>query len=133
MVGIMVTHDSFLTTHRQSGHQHRLWTGLSTYLHIYSRSRVAGYKSRARSCGSRALSLLPSYRAQLSAVKMTNYQKMVDEAAGLLRTKSTWAGLQPEHVARMRLQNQFKTGLDVAKYTAKIMRKDMEDYDRDNT
>ena len=64
---------------------------------------------------------------------MTNYQKMVDEAAGLLRTKSTWAGLQPEHVARMRLQNQFKTGLDVAKYTAKIMRKDMEDYDRDNT
>ena len=27
---------------------------------------------------------------------MTNYQKMVDEAAGLLRTKSTWAGLQPE-------------------------------------
>jgi len=36
-------------------------------------------------------------------------------------------------VARMQLQNQFKTGLDVAKYTAKIMRKDMAEYDMDTT
>ena len=64
---------------------------------------------------------------------MTNYQKMVDDASGLLRTKKTWGSLKAEYVARMKLQNQFKTGLDVAKYTAKIMRKDMEDYDRDNT
>jgi len=32
---------------------------------------------------------------------------------------------QPESVARMRLQNRFQTGLDVARYTAAIMRKDM--------
>merc|ERR1712045_538158 len=64
---------------------------------------------------------------------MTNYQKMVDEAAGLLRTKKTWGAIKAEYVSRMMLQNQFKTGLDVAKYTAQIMRKDMEDYDRDNT
>jgi len=64
---------------------------------------------------------------------MTNYQKMVDEAAGLLRTKKTWGAIKPEYVSRMMLQNQFKTGLDVAKYTAQIMRKDMEDYDRDNS
>ena len=31
----------------------------------------------------------------------------------------------------MRLQNRFKTGLDIARYTAAIMRKDMADYDRD--
>ena len=64
---------------------------------------------------------------------MTNYQKMVDEAAGLLRTKKTWGAIKAEYVSRMMLQNQFKTGLDVAKYTAQIMRKDMEDYDKDNT
>jgi isocitrate lyase len=31
----------------------------------------------------------------------------------------------------MRLQNRFKTGLDIARYTADIMRKDMADYDND--
>jgi len=62
---------------------------------------------------------------------MTNYQKMVDDAAGLLRTKKSWGSIKAEYVTRMMIQNQFKTGLDVAKYTAQIMRKDMEDYDRD--
>lgn len=32
---------------------------------------------------------------------------------------------------RMQKQNQFKTGLDIAKYCASIMRKDMADYDAD--
>jgi len=64
---------------------------------------------------------------------MTNYQKGVDEASGLLRSKSTWGAINPEYVARMKLQNKYRTGLDVAKYTAKIMRKDMADYDNDTT
>jgi isocitrate lyase len=34
-------------------------------------------------------------------------------------------------VARMRLQNRFKTGLEIAKYTAGIMREDMAAYDAD--
>lgn len=38
-----------------------------------------------------------------------------------------------EVVARMRAQNQFKTGLDIAKYTAAIMRKDMAAYDEDHS
>ena len=42
---------------------------------------------------------------------------------------SNWKSINPEYVARMRLQNQFKTGIDIAKYTASIMRKDMDDYD----
>ena len=42
-----------------------------------------------------------------------------------------WSGIDPRYVARMRLQNQFKTGLDIARYTAKIMRADMAAYDAD--
>jgi len=64
---------------------------------------------------------------------MTNYQKSVDEASGILRNKKQWGAIKPEYVARMQLQNQFKTGVDVAKYTAKIMRKDMAEYDLDTT
>ena len=33
----------------------------------------------------------------------------------------------------MRLQNEFKTGLDIAKYTASVMRKDMDEYDNDKS
>ncbi len=42
-----------------------------------------------------------------------------------------WAGIDAESVARMRLQNRFQTGLDIAKYTAGIMRRDMAAYDAD--
>lgn len=42
-----------------------------------------------------------------------------------------WAGIDAESVARMRLQNRFLTGLDIARYTAGIMRKDMAAYDAD--
>lgn len=41
----------------------------------------------------------------------------------------TWDGIDAEAVARMRLQNRFHTGLDIARYTAKIMREDMTAYD----
>ena len=42
-----------------------------------------------------------------------------------------WSAINPESVARMRIQNRFKTGLDIAKYTADIMREDMAEYDAD--
>ncbi|MDA9969940.1 isocitrate lyase [Gammaproteobacteria bacterium] len=42
---------------------------------------------------------------------------------------TNWSSIKPEFAARMAIQNQFKTGIDVAKYTASIMRKDMEAYD----
>ena len=44
-----------------------------------------------------------------------------------------WDAINPESAARMRAQNRFKTGLDVAKYTAKIMRADMAAYDADSS
>ena len=34
------------------------------------------------------------------------------------RARTTWDGINAEAVARMRLQNRFKTGLDIARYTA---------------
>ncbi len=40
-------------------------------------------------------------------------------------------GIDPEAVTRMRAQNRFHTGLDIAKYCAKIMRADMAAYDAD--
>ncbi len=43
----------------------------------------------------------------------------------------TWDGISADAVARMRLQNRFRTGLDIARYTAKIMRADMAAYDAD--
>ena len=43
-----------------------------------------------------------------------------------------WNSINPEYVQRMRLQNQFKSGIDIAKYTSSIMRKDMEAYDNNH-
>ncbi len=46
---------------------------------------------------------------------------------------NAWAEISPEHAARMITQNRFKTGLDIAKYTAAIMREDMAAYDADHS
>ena len=43
-----------------------------------------------------------------------------------------WNSINPEYVQRMRLQNQFKSGIDIAKYTSSIMRRDMEVYDNNH-
>lgn len=55
------------------------------------------------------------------------------EAVKTLKEKhgETWKSINPEHATRMILQNRFKTGLDIAKYTAAIMRQDMAAYDKD--
>ncbi|MFQ3180665.1 MAG: isocitrate lyase [Polaribacter sp.] len=44
---------------------------------------------------------------------------------------NSWNAINSESAARMVTQNRFKTGLDIAKYTASIMRKDMAEYDAD--
>lgn len=61
------------------------------------------------------------------------YASELDALTSLLKQNPTWGAIKPEHAARMRTQNKFQTGLDIAKYTAKIMRKDMANYDRDNS
>jgi isocitrate lyase len=60
-----------------------------------------------------------------------SYQALVDDAQALIRNNSRWNGIAAEAVARMRLQNRFQTGLEIARHTAAIMRQDMAAYDRD--
>src|SRR3978361_1702409 len=62
-----------------------------------------------------------------------SYLAEVGAAQALLETKPTWTGVTAEAVARMRLQNRFKTGLDIARYPAALMRSDMAAYDADST
>jgi len=45
----------------------------------------------------------------------------------------SWNAISPGQAARMQLQNRFATGLDITRYTAAIMRKDMAAYDADYT
>ena len=64
---------------------------------------------------------------------MSEYKKIIDTVASLKAANgSPWDGINPEYAARMRVQNRFKTGLDIARYTAKIMRQDMAEYDADS-
>ncbi len=63
---------------------------------------------------------------------MSKYKNSLEEASSISDIDSSnWGAINPNYVARMRLQNQFKTGIDIAKYTASIMRKDMDEYDKD--
>ena len=61
---------------------------------------------------------------------MSNYLEQVEKLQGVATAAN---GVSAEHAVRMRLQNQFKTGLDVAKYTADIMRRDIENYEADTS
>ena len=60
------------------------------------------------------------------------YQDETNQLGQLVaRRGAPWSGIDPEAVARMRAQNRFRTGLDIARYTAGIMRRDMAAYDAD--
>ena len=61
---------------------------------------------------------------------MSTYQNEIAELARLREENGApWDGISPESAARMRLQNRFRTGLDIARYTADIMRRDMAEYE----
>jgi len=62
---------------------------------------------------------------------MSDYNTAIDAITSIKKNYSTWGAISPEHAARMRIQNRFKTGIDIAKYTANIMRADMARYDSD--
>ena len=62
---------------------------------------------------------------------MSNYADTIKALESTCGQTAGWSDISPEHAARMRLQNRFQTGLDIARYTAAIMRKDMGDYDKD--
>ena len=63
---------------------------------------------------------------------MSTYSRDIEASANLVAAQgSAWDAISPEYVARMKAQNRFKSGLDIARYTANIMRDDMAKYDAD--
>ena len=62
-----------------------------------------------------------------------SYSKDIEALNSVVGANKTWHDIDPEAAVRMRLQNRFKTHLDIAKYNAKIMREDMAAYDGDNS
>jgi len=63
---------------------------------------------------------------------MTYIAEIAEAAKTIGGQGATWNAIDAESVARMRLQNRFKTGLDIARHTAAIMRRDMAAYDADS-
>ena len=60
------------------------------------------------------------------------YQDQTTQARQMIGSRGApWAGIDADAVARMRAQNRFRTGLDIARHTAAIMRRDMAAYDAD--
>ncbi|MBQ0714133.1 MAG: isocitrate lyase [Paraperlucidibaca sp.] len=65
---------------------------------------------------------------------MTTYTSAIDAVRAVKAKFGTpWSAISPEDAARMQMQNRFRTGLDIAKYTAGIMRRDMAEYDADTS
>jgi len=63
---------------------------------------------------------------------MSAYLDAIKEFAKIKESNPTWGGINAEYAVRMDRQNRFKTGLEIAQYTADIMHKDMKDYDLDS-
>ncbi len=64
--------------------------------------------------------------------RQSAYREHAAQIAAVIAEKNgTWDNIAPESVARMRLQNRFRTGLDIARFTAARMRADMAAYDAD--
>ena len=59
------------------------------------------------------------------------YLEDIQAQQQLIDANSAWKGIDAEYAVRMRMQNRFRTGLDVARYTADIMRRDMVAFDAD--
>ncbi len=60
------------------------------------------------------------------------YSTEIAQLRELIDTQRSWNGIDAESAARMRVQNRFRSGLDIARYTAGIMRRDMAAYDADS-
>ena len=64
----------------------------------------------------------------------SNYSSALETVRNLkAKYGNTWNAINAESAARMVAQNRFNTGLDIAKYTAAIMREDMAAYDADSS
>ena len=64
---------------------------------------------------------------------MDSFNQIVAEQAKILANKPTWSAISAENVAKMKIQNRFKTGTEIAKYCSEIMRKDIAEFEADDT
>ena len=65
---------------------------------------------------------------------MSRYTEDINATENLIQSQNgKWDSIDAESVARMKAQNRFQNGLDIARYTAKIMRDDMAAYDADSS
>lgn len=62
-----------------------------------------------------------------------SYLNDIKQAQATLADKAEWSAINAEYAVRMQHQNRFKTGLEIAQYTADIMRRDMANYDADSS
>jgi isocitrate lyase len=62
---------------------------------------------------------------------MSQYQADIAAADALIETQGSHWKIDAENVARMKAQNRFTTGLDIARFTARIMREDIAAYEAD--
>ena len=59
---------------------------------------------------------------------MSAYLDEIKKVESTINGKEEWKAINPEYSVRMKLQNRFKTGLEIAQYTADIMRRDIDNY-----
>ena len=64
---------------------------------------------------------------------MSSYLDLIEQTRQTIGAKQEWSAINAEYAVRMQLQNRFKTGLEIAQYTADIMRRDMANYDADSS
>ncbi len=62
---------------------------------------------------------------------MTYQETLSDLQRAIASGGEAWQGIDASSAARMRAQNRFATGVDIARHTARIMREDMAAYDAD--
>ena len=62
------------------------------------------------------------------------YKDAASQSRDFIAAQGTpWQAIDGEGVTRMRAQNRFQTGLDIARHTASVMRADMAAYDADSS
>ena len=64
---------------------------------------------------------------------VSSYIDLIEQKRSIISAKQEWSAINAEYAVRMDLQNRFKTGLEIAQYTADIMRRDMAAYDADSS
>jgi isocitrate lyase len=95
----------------------------------------------SRNCGNNVRDVIIKI-TKILIIKNLNYENLTQsknssalETLRNLKAKygNSWNAINSENAARIVTKKRFKTGLDIAKYTATIMRKDIAECDADSS